>query len=71
MMEWQAVSSSNVAEIGYDKETNTLGLRFKNNSEYHYPNVPESVFTELQQADSIGKYVNSNIKYTYSFRKVR
>lgn len=71
MMEWQAVSSSNVEKIGYDKDTQTLGLEFKNSSIYEYPNVPESVFLELQQADSVGKYVNSNIKYTYSFRKVR
>lgn len=69
-MEWEAVSSSNVAEIGYDKDTNTLGVRFKNNSEYHYPNVPIAVFTEFQQADSKGRFMNDNIKYTYSYRKI-
>ena len=70
-IEWISVVSSNVEKIGYDKLDHTLGIIFKNNSEYHYPDVEESVYEELMNSESKGGYVSSNIKYTYSFRRVR
>ena len=34
-MNWQDVESSNIAAIGYDAATRTLGVRFKNGGTYH------------------------------------
>jgi hypothetical protein len=68
-MDYVQVSSSNVAAVGYDDDTNTLGVRFLNGTEYHYLNVPKDVFEGLKSASSVGTYLNQYIKkggYSYS-----
>ena len=68
-MEYESVTSSNVAAVGYDDATNTLGVRFINGSEYHYFGVPRDVYDGLLGASSVGTYLNANVKkagYGYS-----
>jgi hypothetical protein len=70
-MDYFAVSSSNVAAVGYQSETNTLGVRFLDGSEYHYFGVPEDVFEGLRSASSVGSYLNQYVKKAgYSYSKV-
>lgn len=69
-MGWRAVSSSNVAEVGYDAETSTLGVRFLNGSEYEYYNVPEMDFEGLVNATSVGKYLHFYIKGSFPYERV-
>jgi hypothetical protein len=64
------VVSSNVESIGYDEETQTLRVRFLNGSEYDYKNVPIIEFEQLKNAQSIGSYLNRNIKGNYAYGKV-
>ena len=59
------VSSSNVASVGYDQNTLTLEVEFKNGSVYQYYDVPEVVHQELMQASSVGGFLNEQIKPTY------
>ena len=61
-MEYQAVTSSTVTEIGYDADTNTLAVRYLNGGEYHYHGVPEDVFDGLRTASSIGRYLDQCVK---------
>lgn len=57
------VGSSNVQAIGYDEVSQVLYVRFiKNNSLYCYQGVPMAVFYGLQNASSVGGYLNENIK---------
>ena len=57
------VSSSNVEAIGYDEANQVLYVRFiKNNSLYCYQGVPIAEFYGLQNAPSVGGYLNQNIK---------
>lgn len=53
--------SSNVSELGYDKETKTLQVRFKNGSIYDYQPVTLLYFLNLKNAESKGKFLNENI----------
>ena len=70
-MEYFSVSSSNVAAVGYESGTNTLGVRFHDGSEYHYFGVPEEVFDGLRTASSVGSYLDQNVKKAgYSYTKV-
>ena len=77
-MVWQPVESSQIAEIGYDASTATLGIRFKPGkkspaSEYHYANVPVGTHHALITAESVGTYFGQNIKSRpdlYPFVKV-
>lgn len=61
-MDYVPVSSSNVAAVGYDPASNTLGIRFLNGSEYHYHSVGEDVYQGLLTASSVGRYLNECVK---------
>lgn len=65
-----SVTSSNVEAIGYDKDSQTLQVEFKNGSVYQYFDVPENVFNELRDAGSIGGYLASNIKGIYRYSRI-
>lgn len=69
-MEIIKVESSNVEAIGYDKESETLQVEFKNGGIYQYFDVPQHIFQESHNADSIGKYLAYNIKGNYRYSKV-
>jgi hypothetical protein len=70
-MEYLSVSSSNVAAVGYESDTSTLGVRFLDGSEYHYFGVPQEVFEGLRSASSVGSYLNEYVKKAgYSYTKV-
>jgi hypothetical protein len=69
-MERIPVSSSNVASIGYDADTQTLEVEFNSNTIYQYYGVPAHVYEELMNAGSKGQYLNSNIKKAYPYSKV-
>ena len=64
------VNSSQIAYIGYDEETNTLYVTFKNGQTYAYEGVPKEEFIELKDSDSVGSYFAENIKSSYPYTKV-
>lgn len=71
-MTYTRVSSSNIAAVGYESSTSTLGVQFLNGSEYHYNNVPSHHHSGLLNASSVGSYFDEHIKKGgYSYRKVR
>jgi KTSC domain len=52
------VKSSNIAATGYDAASKTLAVQFKGGGRvYHYADVPESIFTDMSKAESVGKFV--------------
>jgi hypothetical protein len=69
-VEMIAVSSSNVAEIGYDETNQTLYVRFLNNTLYIYKGVPAGEFNGLLNAPSIGSYLHRNIKNLFPYERI-
>lgn len=69
-MDMTPVISSNVAAVGYDEDSSTLQVEFKNGGTYQYFDVPEHVYVSLRDADSVGGYLAANIKGIYRFSKV-
>lgn len=69
-MRRQPVSSSTVAEVGYDEKQRILEVLFHNGSVYQYFEVPPQIFTELAQAGSVGQYLNANIKGGFRYARV-
>lgn len=69
-MQMTHVESSNVKAVGHNKDSSTLQVEFINGSTYQYFGVPESVFAELLNSDSVGGYLASDIKGTYKYSKV-
>jgi hypothetical protein len=69
-MDRSAVSSSNVESVGYDEDSETLEVEFKNGTLYQYFDVPQGVFNGLVNADSVGGYLAENIKGVYRYSRV-
>lgn len=65
------VSSSNIEDVEYDEQSETMSVTFNNGSTYALFNVPKAVYERLINAGSIGSYYASNIKGRYSTSKVR
>lgn len=61
-MQSYLLKSSNIDEIGYDLNTLTLQVRFKNSSIYEYSNVPHDVVMEVLFGESVGREFNRLIK---------
>lgn len=68
-MERISVQSTNITSIGYDPETNTLEVEFKDHHIYQYYSVPEELYKQLLTAHSKGRYLNENIVNHYKYRK--
>ena len=64
------VSSSNIASIGYDQETQSLEIEFLKGSLYQYFDVPMAVYEGFIVADSKGKYLATQIKGNYRYVRV-
>lgn len=67
-MELQPVKSSNIDAVGH--EGDVLTVQFRNGVKYRYSGVPADTFENLMKADSIGKFVNSEIKPNFPYEKV-
>ncbi|MEI9477587.1 MAG: KTSC domain-containing protein [Deltaproteobacteria bacterium] len=64
------VASSNLASVGYDLASLTLEIEFHSGSIYQYFNVPESLYTRLMSASSLGVFFHAHIKDRFRFRQV-
>ncbi len=69
-MDRQTVSSSNIASIGYEENSETLEIEFLNGLVYQYFDVPKHVYDSLMSADSHGKYLAAEIKGIYRYSRV-
>lgn len=72
-IEMQKVESSQINGYGYDADTRTLAVEFKNGGTYHYENVGPDMFAELNKAPSKGGFIYKHIKPykdIYPFKRV-
>lgn len=70
MIDMMDVESSMFKQLGYDYDRNTLAVRFTNGNLYLYHEVPETLWNDLQAADSMGKYFSAEIRDTCRFERV-
>ena len=64
------VDSSNLQSVGYEPNSLTLEIEFKDGSVYQYFDVPETEWQGLMQASSHGEYFNAHIKFSYRYTKL-
>lgn len=64
------VVSTNVVAVGYDLKSRTLEVEFKAGTVYQYFDVPEAEYRCLLGADSVGRYLNQNIKGSYRYVQI-
>jgi hypothetical protein len=68
MAEMVPVDSDAIEEVGFD--AGELVVKYRNGGTYVYYVVPESLFHELMHADSLGAFINREIKPYYECRKL-
>lgn len=65
-MKMEPIESSMFSEVGYDPETETLGVRFaKSGRLFHHSGVPYSTWIDLRAAESFGKAFHALVKKQY------
>ena len=64
------VTSSSIAEIGYDRDQKILEIKFNVGTVYQYHEVPEDAYIMLITADSHGQYFNAHIRDAYTTVKI-
>ena len=64
------VQSSNLLSVGYDSDTQTLEIEFRDGGIYQYYGVPEMVYRQLLTATSHGKFFHAHIRDVYHYRKL-
>jgi hypothetical protein len=72
-VEMIVVHSSNIEQIGYDQQRETLIVQFAAGRTYEYRNVSEETYAELAHADSVGHAFSVLIRShpeKYPYRKV-
>jgi hypothetical protein len=62
------VASSNLDCIGY--RLGTLYVRFKHGECYAYHHVPFTLYEGLRDAESVGRFLNQNIKGVYDYTRL-
>jgi hypothetical protein len=62
MFEWVPVESSAMTAIGYDAETETVYVRFKEGKEWWYSACPQNVWNDMRAPGvSLGKFLHSTL----------
>ncbi len=67
----EAVTSSNVASIGYSRHLHALEIEFTRGAVYRFLDVPTIVYRELIASDSKGRFIAEHIRGRYRFVRVR
>ena len=68
-MQYEPVDSSAINALGYDPQTQTLGVRFQSGTEYHYAGVTPEAFAALKGAKSIGQHFAHAVREKYKTTK--
>lgn len=66
-IDWYDCESSMCSEFGYNPATKDLMIKFRSGSLYAYHGVPRDVFTNMVNADSIGRFVNEEVVDYYNY----
>lgn len=69
IIERAKVASSNIASVGYDKETQILEIEFHHGAIYQYIDVPEKVYEELMSSSAMGSYFLNEIKNKFKHQQ--
>lgn len=70
-LEREPLNSSALAAVAYDRTANILEVEFASDgSVYRYYEVPESIYSNLVNAESVGRYYNQAIRGQYPSRNL-
>lgn len=68
-MRREAVESSSLKTVGYAVSSQTLEVEFHHGAVYRYLGVPPTVHEALMKAESMGAFLNREIKDVYPYER--
>lgn len=69
-MKYRQVNSSMISAVGYDKDTRSLRVQFKNHDVWEYSGVDEAQYNALLSAKSVGSHFHKHIKGKFEAEKI-
>lgn len=63
-------NSSNIAEVNYNESNRSLTVRFHTGGVYLYESVPQKIYEDLINAESVGSYFYKNVRNHYRARRL-
>jgi hypothetical protein len=69
-LEKEITNSSQVKRVKYDEDKGILTVTFMTGRSYEYEGVTRAEFDALFTAESVGKYLNANIKPNHKFKAI-
>lgn len=64
------IDSTSLASVGYDPSQRILEVEFHGGRVYRYFGVPPRRYEELLSAESVGRFLNTEIKGVYPYSAV-
>jgi hypothetical protein len=64
----QAINSTTLAALAYDRSRQQLHLKFRDHAVYTYFGVPEQIYEGLLRAPSKGQYFNARIRCHFEYK---
>jgi hypothetical protein len=65
------VNSSSLNSVGYDPKRQVLEVEFVDGDVYQYFDVPRQTYEAFLQAESMGRFMNSEIKERHLYKQVK
>ena len=65
------IDSTSLKSVGYEPATRTLEVEFQGGRVYRYFDVPPRRYRALLDAESAGRFLNTEVKGVYSYAPVR
>ena len=62
----EPVTSGQISKIGYHPDSQTAVIQFANGRVYQYSGVPQEMYDNMKNAESVGSFFAQNIKGRYS-----
>lgn len=59
------VQSTNVGKVGYEPDSRTMTVEYRNGLVYSYHGVPQEIYNGAKDSESIGSYISRNVKGRY------
>ncbi len=69
-METILVTSTQITQIGYNPEKQTLRIWFNSGHTYDYQQIPQHIYTSFKQSPSKGQFFSTNIKKIFPYTKI-
>ena len=69
-MERTRVLCETLKSVGYDANSQTMEVTFRDGGVFHYFQIPETVYRRLLEAVSKATYFKNRVRPNYKFKRV-